>query len=68
MLPEHIQKDVVTFEDGFKYYWPEGSSRGGFSAAHLRFIADELDKQNAAWREEIDRTFRLNETTPISKL
>lgn len=43
-----IETDVVQFEDGYYYYWPEGSI-GGFSSHNLRQIADQLDKMNEPW-------------------
>jgi len=43
--------EFVQFEDGFVYYWPVG--RGGISAVHLRIIADELDRRNAAWEKDL---------------
>lgn len=38
------EDEFVTFEDGFVYYWP--SCEGGYTAHHLREIADELDRRN----------------------
>lgn len=48
--------EFVYLEDGFLYYAPEG--KGCISAHELRTIADELDKRNKAWEEQIDEYFR----------
>lgn len=49
--------EFVYLEDGFLYYAPEGN-KGCISAHELRTIADELDKRNKAWEEQIDEYFR----------
>ena len=49
--------EIMTLEDGFKYFWPEGYTHGCFSPANLRDIADELDKMNASWQEEMNNYF-----------
>lgn len=56
---EAIEKaeDFVMFEDGFIYYCP--SKEGGLAAHHLREIADELDRRNAAWQSIIDNDPRV---------
>ena len=48
--------EFVYLEDGFLYYAPEG--KGCISAHELRTIANELDKRNKAWEEQIDEYFR----------
>ena len=48
--------EFVYLEDGFLYYEPKGA--GVISAHHLRTLADELDKRNKKWSEEIDEYFR----------
>lgn len=57
MIPDHIIDDFVTEVDGFLYFWPKGSTRGHFSAHHLREIADELDARNKSWNDEMNRYF-----------
>jgi len=47
--------EFVTFDDGFVYFWPKGY--GGLDAVCLRIIADELDKRNAEWKQNIDDYF-----------
>lgn len=51
MIPKHLEKDFVTFEDGYVYFWPTGN--GGFEAHQLREIADELDRRNADWDAKV---------------
>lgn len=51
--------EFVYLEDGFLYYEPKGF--GVISAHNLRELADELDKRNAKWQEEIDEYFRNRE-------
>lgn len=42
-------------EDGFVYYFP---SKGGAIAAHqLRWLADELDRRNEEWQQQINQYF-----------
>ena len=48
----------VTLEDGFVYYWPFGPRVGGaISARELRQLADELDRRNEAWNNQINEYF-----------
>ena len=49
------QEEIVTFEDGFKYYWPV-SNRGAFSSHDLRTIADYLDELNKDWQAQVEAT------------
>ena len=49
--------EIVTFEDGFEYYSPEGT-HGGLSAHNLREIADYLDLVNKPWSDQIDEYFK----------
>lgn len=44
-------KDFVTIEDGYKVYWVE--NRGYLTASQLREIADELDRLNKDWDEQV---------------
>lgn len=48
-------KELVTGDDGFVYYWP--NKNGALSSHDLRIIADELDKRNAGWEAEINAYF-----------
>lgn len=43
--------------DGFFYFWPSEVGKGHYSAHHLRWIADELDRRNAPWQAQIDKYF-----------
>jgi hypothetical protein len=51
------RKEFVTLEDGFVYFWPDGSPHGALSPWVLRALADELDKRNAVWQAVIDGAF-----------
>ena len=42
--------------DGYFYFWLNKND-GCWSAHHLREIADELDKINKPWNDEIDSYF-----------
>lgn len=46
-------KEFYTDVDGYVYWWPDGSPHGTHAAHHLRWLADELDKRNAAWDAKI---------------
>lgn len=48
--------EIVTLDDGFKYYWPEHTN-GCFSSRTLRDIADQLDEMNKDWSNQIDMYF-----------
>lgn len=48
--------EFVYLEDGFLYYEPKGA--GVISSHDLRQLADELDKRNKKWKEDIDEYFR----------
>ncbi len=52
-LLEVVDKDIIQEVDGFYYYFPTGR---GFLASHdLREVADELDRRNKDWSDEIDK-------------
>ena len=51
--------DFVTGDDGFVCFWP-AKVLGAFTSHNLRVIADELDKRNKAWEEDIEKYFREN--------
>lgn len=60
-LPEWIQRlyadgDLVTGDDGFVLYWPEGR-KGALNAVALRALADELDRRNAPHQAQLDKFF-----------
>lgn len=57
-MADKFKKELIVLEDGFYYYWPE--SVGAFSSHILREIADELDRLNAPWQEQIDKYFEEN--------
>lgn len=52
--------EIIVGEDGFYFYWPD--RRGGYTAANLRELADELDRRNAAWQAVIDNDPALTPT------
>lgn len=47
--------EIALLDDGFQYFWVQG--RGAMSAFDLRIIADELDRRNKAWQDQIEREF-----------
>jgi hypothetical protein len=47
--------EFVYLEDGFLYYEPKGV--GCISSNDLRILANELDKRNKKWSDEIDAYF-----------
>ena len=50
------RQEVITLDDGFQYFWIE--NRGALTAHNLRAIADELDRRNSAWKEQVERELR----------
>ena len=46
--------EIGPMEDGFQYFWGK-KQYGAMSAADLRVIADELDRRNKGWEEQINR-------------
>jgi hypothetical protein len=50
-LINKVKEDFVTSEDGYKVYWVE--SKGFLTATQLREIADELDRLNKGWDEQV---------------
>ena len=50
-----VQTDIVTLEDGYKYYWV--AHKGALSASNLRTIADVLDEQNKEWDRQVQEYF-----------
>jgi len=53
-----LENEIVTLEDGFKYYWPAGS--GALSAHNLREMADYLDELNKDWDTQLNEYFNTN--------
>jgi hypothetical protein len=52
-LLEVVDKDILQEVDGMYYYFPTGT---GMLASHgLRIIADELDRRNKDWNEQINK-------------
>lgn len=47
------RNEIGPLEDGFQYFWIK--DRGALSAFDLRILADELDRRNKDWQEQIDR-------------
>lgn len=45
--------DFVALEDGYIYFWEP--HRGCLSAEQLREIADELDRRNKAWNDQVEK-------------
>lgn len=56
-LIHKIERDCISLDDGFKYFWPDGT-RGALSADNLRTIADYLDTVNKPWADKLDEYFR----------
>lgn len=52
------RNEFVYLEDGFLYYEPKGS--GCISAHELRMLADELDKRNKPYQDELEDYFIRN--------
>lgn len=50
--------EFLYLEDGFLYYAPNGG--GAISAHQLRILADELDRRNKDWEEQINKYFEEN--------
>jgi hypothetical protein len=50
----HHNGDFGPLEDGYMYYFGKG---GGICSDALRVIADELDRLNKNWNDDIDRYF-----------
>lgn len=57
IIQHHLEhNEFVVDMDGFVYFWPEKAS-GHFNSAQLSIIADELDRRNSAWQQELDAYF-----------
>jgi len=50
-----ILMDIVSLEDGFKYFWI--ANKGAMSAEQLRQVADLLDDMNKDYKAEIESYF-----------
>ena len=59
------RNELVMFEDGFWYYWPNRNSQGALSMTDLRIIADHLQELNREWEEQIGR--ELMNSNPITE-
>jgi hypothetical protein len=49
------RNEFMQLDDGCVYYWP--NSHGAISATELRIIADELDRRNKEWSDQVDEYF-----------
>lgn len=52
------RKEIMPMEDGYNYYCPSKGG-GALSPWELKTIANELDRINKAWDDEVSRA--LNE-------
>lgn len=51
----HITKpEIVAGDDGLFVFWPT-SNKGALTARDLRIIADELDRGNAGWTDQLSK-------------
>lgn len=46
-------KEFYLDVDGYVYWWPDGSHHGHLASHHLRWLADELDRRNKKWDDQI---------------
>lgn len=46
--------DIISGDDGYRIFWPD-PRRGFLDAFALRVIADELDRLNKDWDEQVKR-------------
>lgn len=51
------RREFFTDADGYIYWWPVDSTRGHLSAVLLRAIADELDRRNKPWDDQVQAAF-----------
>ena len=56
--------EIGPLDDGFQYFWIK--DRGAMSATDLRIIADELDRRNKDWQEQIERDLSPQRATPAT--
>lgn len=47
--------ELIIDEAGFYVYWPKGT--GAYNSYVLRLLADELDRRNEKWEQELDDFF-----------
>ena len=59
------RNEIVMGDDGYYHYWPSQDTVGAFSEYALRSIADELERLNRDYDEEIKRFF--NQEKPNGK-
>ena len=57
----HERNEIVCINDGYYYYWPNASTLGAFSEHNLRDIADELERLNKDYDNEINNYFNNQE-------
>jgi hypothetical protein len=49
-------KDFIAGDDGYYMYWPT-TNLGAYTAHNLRIIADELDRKNKPWDDQVQAYF-----------
>ena len=58
------RNEFVTDVDGFVYWWPNRDHGGHFAPYMLRALADELDRRNEAWNQQINDYFNSPDREP----
>lgn len=47
-------------DDGYQYWFPT-NNQGGLTSTQLRIIADELDRRNHKWNQQVQEYFTEHE-------
>ena len=51
----NTEGDIVRGDDGYYVYWPRRT--GAYPSYHLRALADELDRLNEPYQNDLDAYF-----------
>lgn len=49
--------DFVMGDDGYYVFWPKEHTMGALASYHLRWLADELDRINKPWDDQVQAFF-----------
>ena len=66
-LLEVVKDDLLKGDDGYVVFWPLGTGKGAYTANNLREIADEIDRRNKPWDDQLQEYMKQQESIEGSR-
>ena len=60
-LLEAVKDDLLVGDDGYVVFWPAGTGKGAYTSTNLREIADEIDRRNKPWDDQLQKYIKQQE-------